>query len=255
MISAFEYINYLLNSKGRYDIHSPFIYDFVNVCLKINSEPRLKECKTELKSIYRYNQNRIVISDAGAGSKKLGIERTITKIFKISSSKGKYANLLYRLAKHYKPNQVLEMGTSLGYGTLHLAIGNRDGNIVSVDACANTQNVSRTSLERFNLDNIQFINKTFVDFFKKYEGRQFDLVFVDGHHDGDALLSYMKRMEEFTHDDTIFVLDDIRWSQSMKEAWNKLIAMEKYHVSIDLFRMGILVKRPQQAKEHFVVRY
>jgi predicted O-methyltransferase YrrM len=255
VFSAFEYINYKINSKGRYDIHSPFIYDFVNSCLKIKGEMKLKQSKKTLKDAYRNNKNSITISDAGAGSKKLGNERVISKIFKVSSSKGKYADLLYKIAKHYKPDRVLEMGTSLGYGTLHLSLGFPESKIDTVDACTNTQKIARESLEKFDLGNIEFFNQTFIDFFKKSDGIPFDLVFVDGHHDGDALIDYIEKLEKITHNDTIFILDDIRWSRSMKEAWNALIKMDKFHVTIDLFRMGILVKRPQQAKEHFVVSY
>jgi predicted O-methyltransferase YrrM len=256
VFSAFEYINYKINSKGRYDIHSPFIYDFVNLCLKIKRDQRLKQSQKTLKSQYQHNFNSINISDAGAGSKKLGSKRVVSQIFKVSSSKGKYANLLYKIANFYKPKHVLEMGTSLGYGTLHLALGCASSNIVTVDACANTQEIAKENLKTLNLENITFVNQTFIDYFNHHDnGPTYDIIFIDGHHDGDALMDYMKIMEKISHDETIFILDDIRWSESMKTAWNMLIKMDKYHVTIDLYRMGILVKRPQQAKEHFVLRY
>jgi hypothetical protein len=40
----------------------------------------------------------------------------------------------------------------------------------------------------------------------------------------------------------------------MFDAWQKIIADSKYHVTMDFFRMGMLVQRPQQRKEHFVVK-
>ena len=80
------------------------------------------------------------------------------------------------------------------------------------------------------------------------------MVYIDGHHDGIALLNYLHSVEPFTHDETIFLLDDIRWSQSMLDAWNQLKEDEKYHVSIDFFRMGMLVKRPCQRKENFTLK-
>ncbi len=77
---------------------------------------------------------------------------------------------------------------------------------------------------------------------------------MDGHHDGKATLDYMRKLESHSHNDTIFLLDDIRWSDDMFEAWNILLNSEKYNVSIDLFRMGILIPRKQQVKEHFILR-
>jgi hypothetical protein len=49
-------------------------------------------------------------------------------------------------------------------------------------------------------------------------------------------------------------LDDIYWSKEMEIAWNKIKADERINVSIDLFRMGIVCKRPGQRKEDFVVK-
>ena len=95
---------------------------------------------------------------------------------------------------------------------------------------------------------------TFDYFLENYTGDQFDLVFVDGHHDGEALKKYMSQLEKFTHNDTIFILDDIRWSDSMLDAWKWFVQHPDYHVTMDLFRMGIVLKRPQQVKEHFTIK-
>jgi predicted O-methyltransferase YrrM len=89
---------------------------------------------------------------------------------------------------------------------------------------------------------------------KKLNSERFDLIFIDGHHDGKALLSYIEDLKNHIHDDTIIVLDDIRWSASMLKSWNLLRNSNEFNLSLDFFRMGILIKRPQQAKEHFVLK-
>jgi len=40
----------------------------------------------------------------------------------------------------------------------------------------------------------------------------------------------------------------------MFNAWNRIKLEKKYHLSMDFFRMGILMKRPQQEKEHFILK-
>ena len=57
------------------------------------------------------------------------------------------------------------------------------------------------------------------------------------------------------HDETIVIIDDIRWSKDMLEYWKQFKEMERYHLTMDLFRMGIVMKRSHQQKEHFVIKY
>jgi hypothetical protein len=64
----------------------------------------------------------------------------------------------------------------------------------------------------------------------------------------------MNKLEPFTNNETVFVLDDIRWSDSMFEAWNSIVNNPQYNVTIDLFRVGIAIRRTEQRKEHFVLR-
>jgi predicted O-methyltransferase YrrM len=83
----------------------------------------------------------------------------------------------------------------------------------------------------------------------------FDLVYIDGHHEGKALRNYLDQIMPFTHEQTLFLLDDIRWNDDMFKAWNELISDERFHVSIDFFRMGMLSQRNSQAKEHFTLSF
>lgn len=250
----FEYINYRWNAKGRHGTHSPFVYDFTDKCLKIPIDSTFDIKRKTLFKELKSNYSTIQIEDFGAGSKYLGNERKISQIFKTSSSKGKYGDLLYKLTKYYQPKTILEFGTSLGIGTIHLAFGNPTSSLITVEACSETRNQALKNIKSFDNANVQSQLTTFDSFLETYEGGTFDLVFVDGHHDGEALKKYMMKLENFTHNDTIFILDDIRWSESMLEAWNWFVQHPDYHVTMDLFRMGIVVKRPQQVKEHFIVK-
>lgn len=278
-----EYIKYLYNAKGRHGIHSPFVYEFVDVCLRLRPDPEFNSRMKVLRNTLSADRTLVEVTDFGAGSRKLGKFRSVRSIYKTASCKGVYARLLYQLAKHYQPQNILEFGTSLGLGTIHLAAGQSAGNkggkmqVVSVDACANTIEIARKNINSFFFkgeSGIELVNQTFDNFLSidhpprsPFQGGsqnssldddifrdKFDLVYIDGHHNGEALKKYMSQLKDITHKNTIFVLDDIRWSDDMFEAWNELRNMETYHLSMDLFRMGILVPRPGQVKEHFTVK-
>ena len=249
-----EYINYRFKAKGRHGVHSPFVYSFLNECLSTKIDKKFKNSRKNLFKSLKNNNSILEISDFGVGSKKLGNQRKISKIFSTSSSKGKYGDLLYKISRYYKPTNLLEFGTSLGIGTIHLSSGNPNAVIHTIDACKNTSNQAILNFNSLEIKNIIPIQSTFVDYISTLTSEKFDVIFIDGHHDGKALKEYILKLEPFSHNDTIFILDDIRWSKSMFNAWNEIIKSEDFHLTIDLFRMGIIIKREQQEKEHFILK-
>lgn len=250
----FEYIKYRWNAKGRHGTHSPFVFDFTDKCLRSEINPTFKNERKHLFNLLSKDNSSITIEDFGAGSKYLSNERKISQLYKTSSSKGKYGDLLFQLSQYYSPKNCLEFGTSIGIGTIHLSKGFPESSIVTVEACKATREQALKNFDRMKCLNIESVQATFKSFLETYKGSKFDLIFIDGHHDGEALISYINELTPFSHGDTLFILDDIRWSDSMLKAWNDLIKNSDFHVTMDLFRMGIIAKRPQQEKEHFIVK-
>ena len=246
-----EYINYIRKAQGRHQIHSPFVYNFVDSCLKIKIS---KEFKTKIKLLTNSlsnNHTKLMISDFGAGSKKMGQIRTVSSIYKNASCKGTYAHLLYKLCNYYQPKFILELGTNLGVGTFFLHEGNPNTKIITIDGCLETQNIARQNLTN---DNICFIHAKFEEYITNLAPQKFDLIYIDGDHRGEALLNYLEMLQAFSHDETIFVIDDIRWSKDMFDSWKQLIASNNFHLTLDIFKMGILIKKQAKEKEHFIIR-
>lgn len=249
-----EYIKYRWKAKKRHGIHSPFVYTISDVALrrKVGTEDQRK--LNVLFSRLSQSKEVIEVQDFGAGSHSLGKRRTLSAIFATSSSRGRYGKMLYQLCAHFQPARILEFGTSLGVGTSYMHLGAPESEITTVEACPNTRRVALENIAQLNREKILSVEGTFSAFLDTKAQGIYNLVYVDGHHDGKALLNYMKRLAPFTDDQSIFVLDDIRWSDSMFAAWKLLVSSEEFHVSIDLFRCGILIRRPEQEKEHFVLR-
>lgn len=248
-----EYINYWINSKHRHGIHSPFIYKISDF---LSNKKIDKEFKFDRKVFYkRYleDKTQITISDFGAGSKKMENIRRVCDIFKNSSSKGKTADCLYKLSFFLKPKRILEFGTSLGVGSFHLQKGCPTAQLITVEACENTLEAAKKNLLIAGVD-ADFNLSSFDDYIKNNISGSFDIIYIDGHHDGKALLRYVNLLLPFCTEETMFILDDIRWSNSMKEAWQGIKGSTNFHVTIDFFRFGIAIQRKHQQKEHFVLR-
>ena len=252
---GFEFIKYSLIAKGRHGIHSPFVY---NLCDQVLRKPISEEVKSRQNRLFKALKNDATIinfQEFGAGSKHLKKQRSVKQIVSTNSTKNKYGNLLFRLMEGYKPRNVLEFGTSIGCGTLQLHWGNPKAKISTIEACKETYEFAKNTIEQFQISNqINLINSTFNDYLEEKDLEKFDLVFIDGHHDGKCLIDYLKKLEKHTHNDTIFILDDIRWSMDMFNAWNTLVNDEQYHLSIDFFKMGLLIRQSNKRKEHFVLR-
>jgi predicted O-methyltransferase YrrM len=252
-----EGIKYHLHAKKRQGIHSPFVYALVDEGLRKPISYQYKKILASFDQKQLKDRRKLSINDLGSGSKYLSNVRMIRDIHRISSSGKRYGEFLYKLCAHYQPERILELGTSLGRGTLAMHLGNPDARIVSIEGDASIAEVAQENIHEFSFDSnqIQLIISSFISFLEHNQHQTFDLVYIDGHHDGEALLQYMELISKVTHNNTLFVIDDIRWSSSMLKAWNQLQRQTRFHLSIDFFRMGLLSERPTQAKEHFVLTF
>lgn len=249
-----EYIKYIRKAQGRYQIHSPYVFDFVNVCLKKKLPTQATKKIRKLKNFLLHSDEIIHIIDNGAGSKKLGNARSIKKMYQTSSTKGKYLELLYKISNHYQPNNCLELGTHLGCASASLALGNEKTNLITIEGCEQTFKNAVYNFERLNITNIAPLNCTFDEFLNSYKNEAFDLIYIDGDHRGKALKDYIEKLAPWTHDETLIIIDDIRWSEDMFLAWVELTSSNKFHLSMDLFKFGILVPKKGKEKEHFTIR-
>jgi predicted O-methyltransferase YrrM len=135
--AAWYYIKYYLLSKSKHTVHPPFVYNLLTEVIldkKFKQEYNLPETirKKMLKS-----EISIEVNDLGAGSlESFEKIRKIKNIAKNSSKTPKYAQLIYRLAKHVNPNSIIELGTSLGITSAYLAQAIPNGNVITIEGCS-----------------------------------------------------------------------------------------------------------------------
>ncbi len=253
-----SYISFYIASTNQHGIHSPFVYDLVTKCFY----DKKKDFSDTFKVIQKYRhtllseQSTINITDFGAGSKvfKSNI-RKISAIAKNAGISNKRAKLLIKFVSYFKPEHILEIGTSLGIGTTCLSLGNLKSSITTLEGCPETAHVAKNYFKNFKLNNIDIQIGNFKTTLPKVlQNKKYDLIYFDGNHQKEATINYFEQCLHTIHNDSIFIFDDIHWSEGMEEAWNYIKNHNKVTVSIDTFQWGIVFFRKEQPKEHFVIR-
>ncbi len=252
---AKSYIKFLRLSKNRHGVHSPFVYDLVTKCFNDTTKyPQYDILKSHRKAL-RNDNSMVEMKDFGQGSRVFkGNARKVSAVVKNAGMKKKRQKLLFRLASYFKSENMLEFGTSLGLGTVALSLSNEFASIKTVEGCPNTLRKAQDYFEKFNLHNIEIHQKIFSEFLLENTSQKYDLIFIDGDHNGERTLGYFNSLLKSIHNDSIIIFDDIYWSKDMTEAWQQIIANEKITFSIDTFQWGMVFFRKAQPKQHFIIR-
>jgi predicted O-methyltransferase YrrM len=161
------------------------------------------------------------------------------------------------LVNRFQPEEVLELGTSLGISSAYLASANSKIKVITIEGCKEIAEKAKENFKKLGLQNIEQHLGNFDDVLPQLlsEKKKIDFVFFDGNHRKEPTLNYFKQCLAHAHEGSIFIFDDIYWSSEMKEAWNEIKMNERVTVTLDLFFMGIVFFRKEQVKQHFIIRY
>jgi Methyltransferase domain len=269
-----SYFNFVWNSKNEHGVHSPFVFDLVTKCFyDKTSYAEYSILKSYRKSLLQ-NKNFIEVTDFGAGSRVFkSNKRQISKIAMTAGISSKRAELLFRIVNYFKPDpsdseqvkqSILEIGTSLGLATSALLLGNKNATITTLEGCPNTIAIAKNELQKMssraqsrgNFKNVKFINTEFSSYLRtiNHQPSTINLVYFDGNHSQKATLDYFNLLLPTITNDSVWIFDDIHWSQEMENAWQIIKNHPKVTITIDTFQWGIVFFRIEQEKEHFVIR-
>jgi len=254
----FRYIKYLFRAKSKHSAQAPFLYELITQVIDKrmddNSCKNIEALRKEL-----CNQERTIkITDFGAGSTINNSKtRKVKDVAKNSAKNAKFGKLLYRIIQFYKPKNILELGTSLGISTSYLATADANAQIFTFEGCPETAKIAEENFEKQNIKNTSItlgdFNLTLTE--KLKEIKTIDLAFIDGNHEEKPTTSYFEKCLEYANNDTIFVFDDIHWSDGMENAWDYIKAHSRTTLTIDLFFVGIVFIKSELSKEDFTIRF
>jgi predicted O-methyltransferase YrrM len=250
-----SYFQYWLKAKGPDKVHSPFVFRLYTERILSDKHYYAFAGIEKQRERLLNTAESITDVDPGAGSRKGTSNRTIQHIAKNSLLSPAQGRILFRLAEHFQPQIMLELGTSLGISALYLAKACR-GELHTIEGQPSVARIAHSVIKKGGVKNVQLHEGLFDEVLPQLLPKlgKVDLLYLDGNHTFEATLAYFHQILPYLHDASVIIMDDIRWSKGMMNAWEHLCQRDDIHVSIDLQKFGLLFFRPSQVKEHFILR-
>lgn len=255
------YLQYLSRARDEHSLHSPFLFGLYTQVIKAKTGLKTSYAPIQaLQKKLRRSLQLIQVTDFGAGSKvNTSRQRTIRDIARHSQKPARFGRLLFRLVQRFESTTIIDLGTSLGMTTAYLAQAARlyDGKVLTFEGCPQTAAVARQNFAQLSLDNVEVIvgnlDQTLPSAIAALN--RVDFAFFDANHRYEPTVRYFETCLTKIHNDTVFIFDDIHWSDEMEQAWGYIKTRPTVTVTVDLFWIGLVFFRREQPKQDFVLRF
>lgn len=134
-----------------------------------------------------------------------------------------YYRLFYLIAKEFKPDFVIELGSYRATAAAHFALGNPAGQVVTIDMHKDAQQAEdkRMCIETARLvSNLDYINKCTVDNMPEFGipcaidnvkayNKQIDILFIDAWHNEKYVKREWELYSPLLADEALIICDDL----------------------------------------------
>ena len=259
------FIKHYLTSTFIDVLHSPFVFNLYQTCIKKQNDKNemneIEFCRNELLL-----DNKVIkYIDLGAGSNLLNnkINKKVKEIAHSHLKPKRIAHIIYYIILNFKVKNVIELGTSLGITSSYIAQALKNNyksnevNFTTIEGIKEVKEIANIQFKKLHLNDYIHsmegnFNTELHEVLKNY--KSVDVFFVDGNHTYDATMNYFNLALPYSHNDSIFIFDDIYWSKGMTKAWEEIKNNSKVLQTVDLFFIGLVLFRSEQKSQHFKLR-
>jgi predicted O-methyltransferase YrrM len=253
-----EFFRFFRTARTKYQLHSPFVFELA--CAVLEDERwfyafrdvegiRAQMLKSDLAL------NLTCLEHSGLNLLSHSHKRSVRSIARRTGSSARQGQILFRLANHLQPRMILELGTSLGIGTMYLASAVQTTRFLSLEGSPEIAQVARINLNWLGLSkNVEVregpFDHTLITALKDLN--RLDLVFFDGDHHLESPFDYFEECLSFSHEKTVFVFDDMHGSKGMSAAWEQIKCHPRVTLTLDFFELSLAFMDPDfREKQHF----
>lgn len=161
---------------------------------------------------------------------------------------------LHLCAEAFGARTILELGACVGISGAYMAGASSRPRVITIEASPELAPVAAETIARFSTSS-SVLHGMFDDCLPDALTAPIGLAYIDGHHDGEATLRYVRTIAPHLEPGALIVLDDIRLYDEMAEAWQRLRALPGVGAAVDVGRFGLLVWGEGEQKFYDFSRY
>jgi predicted O-methyltransferase YrrM len=246
-----EFYRFYTSAVTKYQLHSPFVFELSGALLE---DERWYYAFLDIEILRQKMISSglaVQVLDYGAGTKDDVLfsesKRSVRSIATRAASSVRQGRMLFRLAHFLQADTILELGTSVGIGSMYLASARRESKLITLEGSPELAHIARMNLDYLGLSGVTEVREgAFEQTLPAalQELKKLDLVFLDGNHRTEPTLRYFEQCLAYAHEKTVFVLDDVHWSPGMAEAWQKIRAHPSVRLSLDFFELSLVFIDP-----------
>ncbi len=248
-IAAF--LHFYRTAKVVYDLHGPTAYSFAAQVLEDRRHYYRFDDIEKLRKELSQSKEIIPPSSWGAGSKRK--LQTLAQIARYSACSPALGRMLFKTSLLYRPQTILELGSSLGISALYLCGGSPQARFRGIEGNPQLCRKAKEHLHAFGMADAKILCGAFRQKLPQAlkELGKVDLVYFDGDHRREATLGLFHKLLPHRGENAVFVFDDIHWSKGMSQAWEEICKQPEVRLSIDIWRAGFLFfGRHLKIKQH-----
>jgi len=133
-----------------------------------------------------------------------------------------YNRFFYELTKELKPKLCLETGTDRGRSAAHLALGNPDGLVITIDI----DQACKANVDALKIPNISSFAINSLDYVKAIPDGFLDILFLDSLHTYEHTPTEWRAYQRRVKKGGLVFFDDIHLDAGMDRFWSEVTGVK-----------------------------
>jgi len=238
-MSIFKYLSFYFRASTKYQVHSPFVYDFVENVLEDTRRYYFFDTIEKYRQILSVDKTVITAKQEKIGS--LARELVIKK---------RIGQLLFRLVHHYKPKELLLVGVFPGVATLYQSTPSYKTSIKGLESRKEVANKLNYYFKELGVPNIQLLYGKLNELLLIELAKQPKLSYIYFKELPDR--STLEMIISACDTDSMLLIERPYQNEENLSTWQWLYDNTSVTISIDLYQLGILFfRKEQKEKVHY----